>query len=162
MALFLLHFHPHIGRLEPTFADLFNFHVNRQLQGIEGLLNGDGIDAGIDQSAECHVAADAAETVKMGHFHRQAPGGSLILPQFSTRGAARGSRARSKRAVPPLTPCAAQWLALRPRLDLSGSQHYNAFGEATSDSTKRSRNGVGLEAGTAVEKCGNSSTSRST
>src|SRR6516164_11752045 len=63
MALFFLDFNAHEGGRETSFADLLDFHANRQIQGGEGLLNRAGVNAGVNQSAERHVAADAAETI---------------------------------------------------------------------------------------------------
>src|SRR6266436_963853 len=86
MALFFMDYDAHRSGGKAAFANLFDFHADWQIQGSERLLNHAGVDAGIDQSAQRHVAADAAEAVKMSHFH----GVSLLLvllivPQPSAR-----------------------------------------------------------------------------
>src|SRR5437867_2924617 len=74
-------FHMNVSGREPTLAHLLDFQLDRQPQRDDPLPDRLGVDASVDQSAERHVAADAAETVEMGYAHWRALLHRWILPR---------------------------------------------------------------------------------
>ena len=56
-----------LRRREAALADLLDFERDRQAERGEAGADRVGVDAGVDEGAERHVAADAAETVEMSH-----------------------------------------------------------------------------------------------
>ena len=51
---------------ETAFADFFDLNFDGQAERVDGADDAGGVHAGVDEGAERHVAADAAEAVEMG------------------------------------------------------------------------------------------------
>ena len=65
--------HVHLHGGEPAPLDALHFEPHRQPQRGDGVLQRGFFDADIDERAERHVAADAAEAIEVRHLHVSSP-----------------------------------------------------------------------------------------
>ena len=71
MDVFLRRFYGRLSRREAAFANLLDDQLDRQAERVEASAHRSRVNAGVDEGAERHVAADAAETVEMSRTHRE-------------------------------------------------------------------------------------------
>ena len=65
---------------EAALANRFHLQFDGQSERIEAAANGVGVDAGVDERRQDHVARGAAETVEVGHAH------SCMIPKVKEAG----------------------------------------------------------------------------
>ncbi len=96
--VFLGRFDVDVGCRDATLLDALDFELDRQAERGDAAADRLGVHAGVEQGSQGHVAADAAETVEVGHAH----GSGLHSLDFTARATA-CSAARSACMVNPMT-----------------------------------------------------------
>src|SRR5258708_16873856 len=95
MRRFLWDLNVDIGSRDAVAAGFFELQVNGKPQRIDPPADRVDIDPGINERGQSHVAADAAETVEMGHFHISHLLGGIIAKDYPFS----GQRVRARRRL---------------------------------------------------------------